>query len=422
MAETGLNRGYELFGRRIFLIVAVSTVIIGLFVFACSRQNEAETVQRIKIGVLFPMTGFMADKGEDSVRGVRLAVEEINAAGGITAMEGAVIEPVFADSQGLPDIGMKETERLIKEQAVAAIIGTYQSSVTKKATQVAEQYETPFIVSISIADVITERGFSYTFRIQPKAEFYVREQMRFLSALGELAGHPVRRVALLHENSDFGTASAMAQKKALAAYHLELAAEVTYIADGITDLTREVALVLDAKPDAVLTVTYLRDSILIWRALRELGASTPMLDLAGGTVSPEYVQELGALADGTLTMTEYSKYAAAGDLLNGRFKNRFGMDITGDSAYAYQAVWVLKYALEQAADIDRKKLRSALAASDIKSGPHMILPADRLCFDEQGQNTAARLFISQIQNGELTPVWPPEFAVATVKLKEAPPR
>jgi len=412
------NLAYLRRSRGVSIVVGM-LVIAGLILFfACKDKEKANKVSLVKVGILYPMTGYMADKGRDSADGVSLAVEEINAAGGVMALGGAAIEIILSDTQGQPDIGMKAAERLIHEDRVVAIIGAYQSSVTKKATQVAEQFETPFIVSISIADIITERGFRYTFRLQPKAADYAREQVRFLSELVRLAGYPVKRVALLHENSDFGTSTALSQKKALRDFGMDLVIAVSYEAEGVKDLSHEVSLVLAALPDAILEVTYLNDSILIRRALAAAGSRIPLIDTAGGTVSPEYVEKLGLLADGVLTLTEFSKYVPGGKALNERFRARFGVDITGDSAYAYQAVWVLKDALERAGSTERKKIRSALAATDISKGPHLMLPAERLHFDGQGQNSAARLFISQIRHGELVPVWPPEYATGKVCLKE----
>lgn len=396
---------------RILLLPLIVLLAIAV-VASCSRDDARKPEKIVRVGVLFPMTGDLADKGKDSVQGVTLAVEEVNAAGGIAALGGARIEMVSGDTRGNPDTGVEEAERLITSQGVSAIIGTYQSSVTKAATQVAEKHETPFIVSVSIADVITERGFRYTFRVQPKARFYARDQALFLTDLKKMTGRKVKRVALLHENTDFGTASSMAQKQALRDQGIKVVADVGYVAQGVTDLTSEVSRVLAAKPDAILTVTYLNDSILIRRALLKAGTKVPVVDTAGGTVSPEYIQQLGALAEGTLTSSEYSKYAAGGKELNNRFRKRFRVDITGDSAHSYQAVMVLKDALERSGSRDRKKLRQALAATDMPKGPAMILPARRLKFDAQGQNAFVRLFIVQIQNGELVPVWPAEYATA----------
>ena len=400
------------FSKRNCLFVMGFCLII---LMGCQKESGEGSVSKVRVGALFPLSGDLSDKGVDSANGVRLAAEEINAAGGIAALNGAELEVVFADTRGKPQFGAREAERLIKEEGVTAIIGTYQSSVTKPASKVAERLETPFIVSISIADIITERGFSYTFRIQPKARFYARDQIQFLKDLEKLAGYPVRRVALLHENTDFGTSTAFAQKSALREKGLQVVADVGYRAEGATNLDKEVARVLAAEPDIILTVTYLMDAILIRKALAASGTSVPMVDMAGGTVSSEYVQVLGPLAEGTFTMAEYSKYSPGSKGLNERFRTRFGADITGDSAHAYQAVLVFKDALERSGSRNNKRLQKALSKTDIPRGPQLVLPADRLCFDENGQNEFAQLYVVQIQNGELMPVWPASRATTKVK-------
>lgn len=387
-----------------------------LFVAACGDDKDSVSLPPVRLGALFPVTGSLCDKGVDSVNGVTLAVEEINASGGIVGLGGARLEIVSGDTQGRPEVGAAEAERLIGREGVLAIVGTYQSSVTKPATQVAERLETPFLVSISMADIITERGFSYTFRIQPKARFYARDQAAFIKDLAYLAGYSVTRVALLHENTDFGTSSALAQKIALKEKGLEVVADIAYRMEGAKSLEREVSRALAAQPDLLLTTTYLEDSLLIRDALARVGARIPMLDTAGGTVSPEYIQILGPLAEGTLTMAEFSKFAPGGEALNARFRNRFGEDITGDSAHAYQAVLVLKDALERCTCRERKRLRGALAETDIPPGPLLVLPAERLRFDRSGQNAFGRLFVVQIQKGELVPVWPVPYAKGRVIL------
>lgn len=401
--------------RRVFcLLIALMFIVL----MSCGRRDSSKPESAVKVGILFPLSGDLADKGKESKNAIMMAVDEINAAGGIKSLNGAKLELVVADSQGHPSAGARETERLIEEQKVSAVIGTYQSSVTKIATQFAERLETPFIVCISVADIITERGFRYTFRIQPKARFYARDQARFLADLGKLTGRKIRRVALIHENTDFGTATSWGQKQALAEIGVKVVAEESYTAEGVADLSREVAKALAARPDAILEVTYLNDSILLRKAMAGAGSRIPLLDTAGGTVSPDYIKQLGPLAEGTFTSAEFSRHVKGGKELNDRFRARFGVDITGDSAYAYQSVWVLKDALERAGSADRKKLREALAATDMPRGPEMVLPMERLRFNAEGQNEDVRLFIAQIQDGELVPVWPPEYATSPIRLKQ----
>ncbi len=392
-------------------IISVSVILL------CGCISRDSNPGKIKIGILYPLTGELAEKGLDSTRGIQLAVDEINNSGGIKSLKGAKLEPVISDTEGDPETGAAETERLIKESGVSVIIGTYQSSVTKPATRIAEKYKTPFIVSISLADIITERGFRYTFRLEPKAESYCRDQVRFLLDLKRTAGYSVKRVALLHENSDFGTSTSFAQKRMLREHGLNLVADVSYKAEGLKDLSKEIQTVLASKPDAILAVTYLKDSIIIVKTLKRLNTGIPFIDTAGGTVSPEFIAVLGRSAEDILTSAEFSKYTESGKKLNERFHARFGVDITGDSAYAYQSVLVLKDALERAASTGREKIRAALASTDMQKGESIVIPAERIKFNKDGQNEAARLFIVQIRDGEYIPVWPDEYAGAKVRLK-----
>lgn len=386
---------------------------------APSAATEAPAAgETIRVGALYPLTGDLAKLGEENKDGLQLAIDEINDSGGITSMGGAKIELVWADSQGKPEVGISEVTRLAEKEEVAAIIGAYQSGVTTPATQEAERLGVPFIVSMAVSDKITERGFKYTFRICPKASWYAKDQVSFVKDLKDLAGLDIKKVALLHEDTDFGESTAAGQKQYLQEAGIDMALEVKYSASA-ADLTTEVAKVKAANPDAVLTVTYLNDSVLIARAREALGMTNiPFIDAAGGTVDPEFIKQLGATAEGWFTEIEFTKYAAGADVLNNAYKAKFGVDITGNGAYAYQAGYVIADALERAASADRDAVRVALTKTDMPSGPKMVLPTDHILFDKDGQNPNAPLFIVQVQNGELIPVWPAKYAAKPVQLSQ----
>ncbi len=365
----------------------------------------------VKIGALYPLTGDLAKLGQDNLDGFQLAIDEINAGGGIKSMGGAKIEVVKGDSQGKPDLGISEVDRLVQQQKVAAIVGTYQSSVAKTATQEAERLKTPFIVSMAVADVITDRGFKYTFRICPKSDWYAKDQVSFLKDIPTLGGTAIKKVALLHEDSDFGTSIAEGQKKYLKEAGIQVTTEVKYSKDA-ADLTTQVSKVKATNPDIVLTVTYLNDAALIVQARQKLGMKQLFFDAAGGFVTTEFIQGAGAAAENMLTEIEYSKNAKGASALNDKFKSKYGRDINGNSAYAYQAGYLVADALERAKSTDSTALRESLAATDMPAGPTMILPTAQLQFGPDGQNKSAPLFVTQVQGGDLKPVWPQAAAAA----------
>ncbi|WP_321505444.1 ABC transporter substrate-binding protein [uncultured Methanoregula sp.] len=404
--------------KKAIAILLLVVALLLVFSAGCQQPAKPPSPATIKVGLLYPVTGDITGKAGDSVKGVTLAIEEINAAGGIASLGGAKLVPVTGDTRGTPSDGARETERLIKNERVTAIVGAYQSTITIAATQVAEELETPFIDTGSSADVITERGFHYTFRFCPKSSEYSRVMVQFLPDLEKLAGYKVKRVALIHENSGFGSSNALELKKALNDDNLELATEVSYNARNVTNLNSEIAQVLASKPDAIFEVTYVNDSILIRQALARSGSTIPLLDSAGGTISPEYIQALGPLAEGTLTSSAYSRFTAGGKDFNDRFRARFGIDANEDIMYSYQAVWVLKDALERAGTVDHHAVRDALAATDMPRGPHMVLSYERLRFDASGQSEYSSILIVQIQNGSYVPVWPGKFATSKVQINQ----
>ncbi|WP_170868382.1 ABC transporter substrate-binding protein [Desulfatibacillum alkenivorans] len=366
------------------------------------------------MGVLFPLTGPSAETGIVCRDAAAYAAEKINAAGGVQSLGGCTLELVYGDTRSDPRIGAREAERLITQEGVCAVIGVYHSNVGQRVTEAAERLETPVLLSSGIADSLTERGFLYTFRISPKARYYGRDQVRFLLDLNRLIGYSVRRAALIHENSAYGTSSALAQKRALQNAGVILAAEESYRYDSVKDMTPIVAKVLAAKPDAILTAAYIDDSILIAKALRQAGADIPVIGAAGGMVSNQFIKALGPDANGFFTLTEHSEFLPEGRNIYEAFSERYHRDLTGDGILAYQCIFVLQDALERAGSLNKKRLRKALSETDMPFGENMILPAPRLSFDSTGQNIYYNLLILQIIQGRRIPVWPENFAQAEV--------
>ena len=110
----------------------------------------SEKVKEVRIGLVEPLSGPIAPIGRLDTGGVDVAVEEINAGGGIKSLGGAQLKIIKADSEGKPEVGMSATERLIQQQ-VSVVLGAYQSAVTFVATQVAERFKTPFVVPVAVS-------------------------------------------------------------------------------------------------------------------------------------------------------------------------------------------------------------------------------------------------------------------------------
>ena len=379
-----------------------------------SEQSETTTVaesQVIKIGALFPLSGDLAAEGQSALKGMRLAVAEVNQAGGIRALDGALLTVADADSKGDAGGARAEVDRLVTTEGVVAIVGAGQSTVALEATDAAEQARIPFVVSSGAADEITGRDLAYTFRLCPKADWYARDQVGFLEALNGLGGLEISRVALLHEDGDFGRQTAESQKTYLAAAGIQVAADVEYSA-GQADVQSQILAIKQSGAQAVLTATLLGDAVVIAHYATVLHLDVPIVDAAGGVLAPGFIANAGDSAETMMSVAAYAAGSAPG--LEAKLVGT-GTFADADMLYGYQAVWVLADALERAGSTDGLRLRTALATTAL-SGEHLVLPQDLLTFDGTGQNRGARLLVVQVQKGRMVTVWPEKYAQGALLL------
>jgi branched-chain amino acid transport system substrate-binding protein len=344
---------------------------------------------------------------------MRLAAEEVNEAGGIGALGGRLLTIVPADTKGEAASADAEVERLAHTEGVAAVVGTAQSTVALRATEAAEGLELPFIVSTAAANEITERNLRYTFRLCPKADWYARDQVAFVSALKDLAGLEIRSVALLHEDGEYGRHTAQSQKAYLAEAGIQVVADLEYSSEQ-ADVHNEILQVKSSGAQALLTATFLTDAALIAKDLAVLHVRIPVVDAAGGVLAPRFVAEAGKAGENMITVAEFAHGNSASSSVEWALKAS-DASLDADTLYGYQAVWLLATALELAGSADGPRLQGAMRTLTL-SGDRLVLPQGVLAFEETGQNRDARLLVMQVQNGRLVTVWPKEYAQATVRL------
>ena len=218
--------------KRVLLLGAV-LLLTGVF-------SAANAQQTVKIGMLTALSGNAANAGQHVKAAVELGVEIVNGAhpelkglplaegAGLPNLGGAKIEVVFADHQGNPATGQSETLRLINQEKVKSFIGAYHSSVAFATTAVAERYGIPFVVGDSVAVNITTRGFKYVFRTTPIAPTFARNYMEFLHAMSE-QGQSVKSVAIVHENTDYGTSVGEVVNEAAKAQGFNAQAKILWV-------------------------------------------------------------------------------------------------------------------------------------------------------------------------------------------------
>ena len=393
----------------------IKKFLIGLLVLAVMAvTSPVNAQQEIKVGIVLPMSGPLAKIGLTNLWGHELAVADINKAGGIKSMGGAKLKLIIGDSQGKPEIGNSETERLIQD-GVAVIMGAYQSAVSFTGTQVAERYKTPYIVPVSVADKITERKFKYTFRPESKATWFARDQFYAIRDFAKEKGVEIKSVAILYEDTLYGQSTAKGQRRYAKELGWRVAADISYPANT-PDMTTTIAKLKAAKPDVVVHNSYMNDSLLLARTSKELDFNPKAFFAAGaGPKDPNFAKVLGKEAEYWLVISEWNgdmKREGAANL-NDRFTNKYGQAMDGIAAMCYISTWILQDALERSGSADREKLRGALSKTDIRSGPASMVATNHIAFDDYGQNAFTNL-VTQIIGGKQRTVWPSGAAARSV--------
>jgi branched-chain amino acid transport system substrate-binding protein len=366
--------------------------------------------KEIVIGHIHPLSGFLAFDGKELANGIDLAVKEINEAGGIKSLGGATLKVLAADSEGKPDVAIREVERLYKEGAVA-ISGCYQSSVTLVATQIAEKFKVPFVVSVAVADEVTSRGFKYTFRVQPNAEQMASQAAKHLSEIIKASGSNAKTIAYLHDNTAFGNPLSEHVAKFAPQYGLEVIEDVPY-SPRAADVSTEVGKIKAAGADIILDTGYFGDGVRVYKTMKELRVKAQaIMGCANGAFShPKFVKELGDITENVMDgnyranpLSPLTKSAFA------NYKKAYGTDMGASTVFSYQAVYVIADALERAGSTDREAIRDALAKTNMTNH---ILPQGPIVFGPGGQNTNATAAVTQVQGGSIKVVWPEKYAEA----------
>ena len=401
-----------------FLGAGVLATLLAL----CGSAGAQETV---KVGALYPLSGNAASAGQQAKAAVELAIDIVNGrhpeitgmpGEGLPNLKGAKLELVSADHQGNPSTGQSQTLRLIQQEKVSALIGAYQSSVTFASTAVAERYGVPFVVGDSVAANITARGFKYTFRVTPIASDFAYNYMEFLNDL-KGQGQAVKNLAIVYENTDYGTSIADTLRKAMKEKGFELVADIPYGANT-TDVSAQVLQLKDKKPDAVIFVSYTSDTILYIRTLKQLDYRPPVIiGDDSGFSDPAFIKNVGTIAQGAINRSAWDigKPGSVTAKINDLFRAKTGYDMDDTSGRSMQAMFVLADAINRAGSAKPDAIQAALKETDLK--PEQLMMGYRgVKFDDTGQNILAATYLIQLQGDKYVAVWPAKSAVAKLQI------
>jgi branched-chain amino acid transport system substrate-binding protein len=396
--------------RKVFVYILVLVFVCSL-AFLIDRTASAQP-KTVKVGNILPLSGPSASVGQQNKYAQDMAIEEINAAGGIKSLGGAKITMLYADSEGKPEKGVAEAERLINTEKVHVLTGCWNSAVTYPTTAVAERYGIPFIVPVSVADKITEQGFKTVFRIAAKDSWWTRDQFVFLSDLQKEFNVKVGSLAFVYENGDWGKGFASGWKKLAEKGGYKVVLDEPYPSTA-TDMSPLVQKIKRANPDVLLLVSNAADAILITNTMAEYKVKPKaIIASGGGHADPSFLKAAGKNARYIFDIVEWETDVnkPGAKEANEKFKSKYGYNLAGESVDGYVAMYVLADALERAKSSDPKAIRDALAKTKLTKGLGMIVGYDAVEFDETGQNKHAALVMVQINDigkgMERISVWP----------------
>ena len=371
--------------------------------------------QPLVIGALFPFSGSLSLLGDESFRGLDLAVDELNAGGGLL---GHPVTLARGDaSESAP--AAAEARRLIEQAKASLIFGSYSSVVSFAASAVAEVAAVPYFELDALADPITGRGFRLLFRSGPLA-----------SACGALAVDTVAdvlaplwnadprtlKLALLFEDGLGGTAVATAEEARCKERGIPLAEHIAYGAATL-DFTPMVQRLHGAAADVVLHTGRPNDVMAFHRAMKQAAWHPRMVIGAGGGYAlNDTAQALGADFEGVMTVgvTQYrvSDVVAPGAAdVAAAYQRKYGAPPrSGHSLVCFSGARAFFDAIKHAGTLDHDKLRAAMLATDLPPGS--TVGGFGVKFDEHGQNMLAVPYLTQWQKGVLVTVAPKTASVA----------
>lgn len=375
----------------------------------------------VALAALLPLSGSAAPWGQRTWNGIQLACEVVNAQGGVRALGGARLGAAASDTQSRAEVAGAHAERVIARGA-AAIIGCNQSAASMVVSETAERGGVPFMTPTDLEPTITARGVTWTFRTAPTLDAYAHDLLAYVMALGERQRRAPRRLALLSDRSIVGLSASEGAYHAAHQLGYDVVDAETYDA-AAPDLHGCVAWYRRAGVEVVVGHNGLDAAIRITHAMRDVGFDPKAWGgILGGQAAPRYASALGPLANGVLAVVEWSPDLAIPGLaaLDARYHERFRERLDPMAAAGVTAIAVLWDALERAASSDRRRLREALSATDLRTGDRMCLQLRGVKFLPSGDNGRAGGLVVVVRDGAHLPVAPPEYARDTARYPKSP--
>lgn len=399
--------------KRFLTVLLILMLVMGSIV-GCGGEpgGEAET---FKVGAIYPLSGANALLGNQCFDAVQIAVDFINEQGGI---QGKMVELIKADAPD-PTAAATEAGRLVDQMGVKIIFGSLASGNALAIAGVTDKSGVVLVESGGIADLLTDSNFKYVYRILDKGGLRGAVGAEYVgSELTKELGIPAAdmKVFIIHEESSYGESVANGAEAKIEEMGMQLVGREHYNTT-ITDMSALVLKIKDAKPDALLSVSYVNDAILLVDSLKQLQAMPKIfMGLGAGTTDPNFAMTIGADSDGffctdmptnlPLDVFEDEDMRATVEAFRAAFlaknTNLENASIAAEAAFA-GAYTFMNNILSQVADLDDPE---SIRAAALETKLDMTTLGFGWDLGEDGQNYAAGANINQWQGGKVVTIAP----------------
>lgn len=383
-------------------------------VFAvCGVLATSAASAEVKVGAVYPFSGALALLGQESFRGLELAVNEINEAGGLNGEKITILKADAVD----PTQAVSETKRLTSE-GIAAVFGSYASGISYAATPVAELAGIPYFELGAVAHKITTRGYKYLFRSNPNTSVYgvaVVDALHDTIAPGMGMNKDDIIIGIIHEDGPYGTDVAATEKQRADELGYKVAEVLPYSAKAV-DLSSLILRLKGAKVNVVLHTAYQNDTILFFSQSKTAAFNPDIIIGAGGGYSlADTAKAIGADINGVFDLdfpqASINPEGAPGlDKFLDEYKKAYKSEPqSGHSLANYVGAKAFFEAMETADSTDPDKIRAAVLAYEKPAG--LTANGWGFKFGEDGQNNASTFYLMQWQDGDLVTVRPESVAL-----------
>ncbi|MGE0735370.1 MAG: ABC transporter substrate-binding protein [Alphaproteobacteria bacterium] len=323
----------------------------GLLTLALAAPSFAQDT--IKIGVIADKTGTAKFYSEPVMKGIELAVKEINGQGGVL---GKKIELLVEDDQNLPELAATKARKLIDDGAVF-IIGNSSSTTTQQSQNVTMAAKMPHMTPTNSADTLTTTlNNPYFWQTAPLGATQIQTLMAFAKAKA------YKRVALISDNTDLSQLIARFFKQGLVANGAEVVVEEV-MQRGATTILPNMQKVRAANPEAIFTAAILgAENVLFFKAYHQLGMKQPILGSYNLSI-PGYMTTAKDLMEGVAFVDAYDSDKPEARAFIAKYQKEYGVVPFSLPAYGYDGVFLIADVIKRAGSTDKEKIRAAMQAT-----------------------------------------------------------